>query len=127
MREQMRWLKNEDVRPVPGDGLDRVVAAHPNEAGDGRVDVVVRAGAGGPRVELQLLAWGRGIGWYPQRRIALDLKQAQALRRSLVRAERSLFPRQDDPQGSGGQIIPFPGAPRAELMEPSGPAGNEPL
>ncbi len=110
MREQVSWRRNDDIRSVPGDGPDCVVAAHPNEAGDGRVDVVVHPGVGGPRLELRLLAWGRGIGWYPLRRIALDPKQAQALRRSLVRAERYLRAPQGEAAGSGCRIIPFPGA-----------------
>ncbi len=118
MREPMRWEGNSAAWRAPADGGGRLVAAHPNEEGDGRVDVVVHAGAGGPRVELQLLSWGPGVGWYPVRRIALDPKQAQALRRSLLRAERYLTPRQEDSEGPGCQLIPFPMPPTAEEDEP---------
>ena len=89
MREQIRGHGNGAVWAVPQGGDDEVVAAHPNAEGDGRVDVVVVRGRGG-RLELRLLAWGRGVGWYSLRRIALDAQQAQALRRSLLRAERYL-------------------------------------
>ena len=64
MREQIRGHGNGAVWAVPQGGDDEVVAAHPNAEGDGRVDVVVVRGRGG-RLELRLLAWGRGVGWYP--------------------------------------------------------------
>ena len=65
MREQIRGHGNGAVWAVPQGGDDEVVAAHPNAEGDSRVDVVVVRGRGGPRLELRLLAWGRGVGWYP--------------------------------------------------------------
>jgi len=114
MIEQRRGRRDGAAQPAADTGSDHVVAAHPNEAGNGRVEVVVVAGAGAPRLELRLLAWGRSVGWYPLRRIALDAQQAQALRRSLLRAERYLGARDAGPEGSGCRIIPFPAPPAAE-------------
>jgi hypothetical protein len=108
MTGHLRGQGNGAASAAPAETSDRLVAAHQNKEGDGRVDIVVVTGAGGPRLELRLLAWGRGIGWYPLRRIGLDRKQALALRRSLVRAERYLGARKADAEGSACRIIPFP-------------------
>lgn len=110
MREHARWQESPAQCPSPEKGSERLVAAHPDGGGIGSVEVVVVPGAGGPRLELRLLAWGPGIGWYPLRRIVMDGRQARELRRSLAVAERYLHPRPPDADEPGCRIIPFSGA-----------------
>jgi len=57
-------------------------------------------------VELRLLAWGEGIGWYPQRTLPLPPELAH-LRALLRRAER-LTGRQRGAGEVGARVLPFP-------------------
>jgi hypothetical protein len=54
MREPVRGDGPGGVWPGPSAGGDRVIAAHPSEEGDARVEIVVVPGAGVPRLELRL-------------------------------------------------------------------------
>ena len=55
---------------------------------DEKLELLVRTtAAGAAEVELRLLAWGEGIGWYPQRTLPLPWDLA-LLRALLRRAER---------------------------------------
>jgi hypothetical protein len=68
---------------------------------------LVQDGASGPRVELRVLSWGTGLGWYRQHTLRLDRTAARALLHTFDRLqrrlERSTFP------ALGRQIIPSPG------------------
>lgn len=67
-----------------------------NEDGTTRLEVALVASQGKTRVELRLLGWGEGIGWYVQKRIQLDSLQIRALRGILGRGEgriKSFTPR----------------------------------
>lgn len=62
--------------------------------------------SGTVEVELRLLAWGEGIGWYTQKTLPLAPDQLGALRALLRRAERQARPRGGGPPAA--QIVPFP-------------------
>lgn len=69
---------------------------------------LIAPGEGAP-LEIRSLRWGRGVGWYAQKTIALDPAQAKmlidALRASVAVAAR---------KAGKGSVIPFPGtAPRS--------------
>lgn len=54
-------------------------------SGDGttRLEVALLASEGKTRLELRLLGWGEGIGWYIQKRIQLDPHQVRTLKQIL--------------------------------------------
>jgi hypothetical protein len=56
-----------------------------NEDGTTRLEVALLDFEGKTKLELRLLAWGEGIGWYIQRRIQLDTLQIGALKTILGR------------------------------------------
>ncbi|MBI2883871.1 MAG: hypothetical protein HYY11_08200 [Candidatus Methylomirabilis oxyfera] len=56
-----------------------------NEDGTTRLEVALLASEGNTKLELRLLGYGEGIGWYIQRRIQLDTLQIGALRAMLGR------------------------------------------
>lgn len=67
-----------------------------NEDGTTRLEVALLDSGGKTRLELRLLGWGEGIGWYVQKRIQLDPLQIRALRGILGRGEgrmKSFTPR----------------------------------
>ncbi|MBI3128656.1 MAG: hypothetical protein HYZ11_13715 [Candidatus Tectomicrobia bacterium] len=64
-----------------------------NQEGTERVDVVVVSGRGERALELRLMGWGQGLGWYVQKSIRLDRRQAAALRELL---------------GVAGALVPSP-------------------
>ncbi len=51
-----------------------------NEDGTERLDVALLACGSKTRVELRLLGWGEGIGWYIQKRMQLDPLQIRTLK-----------------------------------------------
>jgi hypothetical protein len=79
---------------------------------DGRRDteklelVCVEGDSGRGEVELRLLAWSEGIGWYRQRTLPLPADSAQ-LRILLRRAERRSASRARC-AGDPAKIVPFP-------------------
>lgn len=58
-----------------------------NEDGTTRLEVALVASQGKTRLELRLLGWGEGIGWYVQKRIQLDRLQIRALKQILGKGE----------------------------------------
>lgn len=77
--------------PQPGDKLELVFR---------------RSEADGAEIELRLLAWGEGIGWYPVRTIPLPQRLAE-LRVLLSRAER-VAARGHAQANTTGTVLPFP-------------------
>ncbi|MGH8056841.1 MAG: hypothetical protein ACREOH_06330 [Candidatus Entotheonellia bacterium] len=73
-----------------------------------KVEVVLsQAEDGTCEVKLILQSWGEGIGWYPQKTIALDLSQIGPLQRALGMAKG--FVREGQPQEAyGGAILILP-------------------
>lgn len=61
-----------------------------NEDGTTRLEVALIVSQGKTRIELRLLGWGEGIGWYVQKRIRLDPLQLRALKQIVGRGERRL-------------------------------------
>lgn len=62
-----------------------VLGGQCNEDETTRLEVVLVASGGNTRIDLRLLGWGEGIGWYVQRRIQLDTLQIRALKTMLGR------------------------------------------
>ncbi len=58
-----------------------------NEDGTTRLEVALLTSGNNTKVELRLLGWGEGIGWYIQKRIQLDRLQIRALKQILGRSE----------------------------------------
>src|SRR5574337_491294 len=58
-----------------------------NEDETTRIEGALVASEGKTRLELRLLGWGEGIGWYIQKRIQLDRLQIRALKQILGRGE----------------------------------------
>ena len=67
-----------------------------SEDGTRQLEVTLVPYRGTTRIELRLLGWGEGIGWYVQKSIQLDPLQIRALRGILGRREgrmKSFTPR----------------------------------
>lgn len=58
-----------------------------NEDETTRIEVVLVASRGQTRLELRLLGWGEGIGWYVLKSLQLDRLQIRALKQILGRGE----------------------------------------
>ncbi|NJD69237.1 MAG: hypothetical protein C3F12_03825 [Candidatus Methylomirabilota bacterium] len=56
-----------------------------NEDGTTRLEIALLASKGKTKLELRLLGYGEGIGWYIQKRIRLDPLQIRALKTILGR------------------------------------------
>ena len=79
---------------------------------DEKLELLVRTtAAGAAEVELRLLAWGEGIGWYPQR--TLPLPGDLALLRALLRRAERLSRRGAHAAGSA-RVVPLPTRLRAD-------------
>ena len=66
------------------DGRERTLGVMDGRELGEKLELVCReTGSGAVEVELRLLAWGEGVGWYPQRTLPLprDLAQLHALLR----------------------------------------------
>lgn len=91
-----------------------------NADGTDRLEVALVSLGGKTRLELRLLGWGEGIGWYVQKRVELDRLQIRALRGILGRGEgrmKSFTPRlkmtcnieeyaKENPQRSSVSVCP---------------------
>lgn len=56
-----------------------------NEEGTTRLEVALLTSGGKTKIELRLLGWGEGIGWYAQKRMQLDPRQISTLKAILGR------------------------------------------
>lgn len=78
--------------------------------------------SGAGEVQLRLLAWGEGIGWYCQRTLPLP-RDLACLRVLLRRAERFTRGRSARTE-AGARILPLP---RVGTWRPARPASASPL
>lgn len=81
-----QWIagKGESRRMALQEG-EFILGGQFNEDGTTRLEVALLASEGKTKLELRLLGWGEGIGWYIQRRIQLDALQIRALKTMLGR------------------------------------------
>lgn len=71
----------QGIKPAPRAASERQkVGELPSASNQSRVEVWTRTTEdGGSVLELVEYSWGSGVGWYPQKQMALDLQQAEAL------------------------------------------------
>ena len=82
-----------------------------------KIELVCQETDSGPEVQLRLLAWGEGIGWYSQRTLPLPSDLA-GLRALLRRAEH--LPRRQSPRADAlANILPFPERRSVRLSRPA--------
>lgn len=86
---------------------------------DEKLEVVYREGPdGAPEVALRQLAWGAGLGWYPQRTVPLPA-DLRALRALLRRAERRAARGRAHPAAARRTVVPLPDRAPAALARPA--------
>lgn len=87
MREE-HWMKGEGgSRRMALQEREFILGGQCNEDGTTRLEVALLDARGKTRVELRLLGWGEGIGWYVYKRIQLDPLQIRALKTILGRGD----------------------------------------
>ena len=72
---------------------------------------------GAVEIEFRLLAWGEGVGWYPQR--TLPLPADFVLVRALLRRAERLSRRQTLHGKGGASVLPFPTCNTADQVRPA--------
>lgn len=92
-----QWIagKGESRRMTLREG-EFILGGQFNEDETTRLEVALLSSVGKSKIELRLLGWGEGIGWYVQKSIQLDPLQIRALRGMLGRTEgrvKSFTPR----------------------------------
>ncbi|HWQ70118.1 MAG TPA: hypothetical protein VN494_09245 [Patescibacteria group bacterium] len=85
MRQEHRKAEEGESRRMALQEREFILGGQFNEDGTTRLEVALLASEGKTKLELRLLAWGEGIGWYIQRRIQLDTLQIGALKTMLGR------------------------------------------
>lgn len=73
---------------------------------------LTHAGSSEERLDLRLLSWGEGIGWYPQKTIALNCGEIEALQTVLKRAKALIRTNNRQKSNTGGELVPFPLRPK---------------
>lgn len=71
-----------------------------------KVEVVMEPS--GERLHIRLLSWGEGVGWYPQKTIALDHSELEAFQGLLNQAKLRSKIRRQTKTKLEGKVIPFP-------------------
>lgn len=100
-------------------GRERTLGVTGGRAPAEKLELICRESASGTvEIELRLLAWGEGVGWYPQRTLPLPGNLAQ-LRTLLRRAEA--VSRRGAARGTGARLLhfPLPDAGAAGLARPA--------
>ena len=116
-----QWIAGrEESRRMALQEGEFILGGQFNEDETTRLEVALVASRGKTRLELRLLGWGEGIGWYVQKSIQLDPLQIRALRGILGRVEgrvKSFAPRlkmtsniekcaKENPQRSSVSVCP---------------------
>jgi hypothetical protein len=79
-------MQNHDIErrmkrcATPSTADEHVLGSQTSEDGCERLEVALVRRGRQSRLELRVLGWGDGIGWYVQRRISLDPLQIRALK-----------------------------------------------
>jgi hypothetical protein len=83
-----------------------------------KLEVVCRiTGPGEPEVELRLLAWGEGVGWYRQRTLPLPADLSALL--CLLRRAKRLRGASRPPAVTRARVVAFPVAGRLATARPA--------
>ena len=73
---------------------------------------LTREGSTEEKLDLRLLSWGEGIGWYPQKTLALDCREIDALQTILNRAKALIKTKNRQKPRARGELVPFPLRPK---------------
>lgn len=68
---------------------------------------LIREEGSGERLDIRLFSWGEGIGWYPQKTIALDCREIDALQAMLNRAKALIHTKDRQKPSARGALVPF--------------------
>ena len=89
---------------------EKIIAAIPQDTPDHVLEVALTGDqAQGLSMELRILAWGNGLGWYRQHTVTLDSTSLQGLQRALSQIQG--YVRHSTPQRQSATVIPFPCVP----------------
>lgn len=92
-----QWIAGKgESRRMALQAREFILGGQFNEDGTTRLEVALLPSGGKSKIELRLLGWGEGIGWYVQKHFQLDPPQIRALRGILGRGEgrmKSFTPR----------------------------------
>jgi len=90
-------------------GMESVIGILEGRNESEKVEVhLVQRGSAEERLDLRLLSWGEGIGWYPQKTIALNSGEIDALQTILKRAKALIQTNNRENSKSLGELVPFP-------------------
>ncbi len=73
---------------------------------------LTQSGSAEERLDLRLLSWGEGIGWYPQKTITLHCGEIDALQTILKRAKALIQTNNRQVSNARGELVPFPLRPK---------------
>jgi hypothetical protein len=72
---------------------------------DEKIEVVLIEEAGRSGVEMRRMIWGKGIGWYPQKRFFVPMDQIKTIQHLLHQAEPLSRSRRKKAPASGGRFL----------------------
>jgi hypothetical protein len=85
MHQEHRMARDNGSRRIASQEKEFMLGGQFNEDGTTRLEVALLTAEDKTRLELRLLGWSEGIGWYVQRRIQLDPLQIRTLKAILGR------------------------------------------
>lgn len=85
MRQEHRKAEERGSRRMASQEREFILGGQFNEDGTTRLEVALLASEGKTKLELRLLGYGEGIGWYVQKSLQLDPLQIGALKTMLGR------------------------------------------
>ena len=89
--------------------MENIIGVIDGQSETEKVEILLeRNPVSGDRLHLRTLAWGEGIGWYPQKTIAFPCGQIATLQTILNQAGAILSTASRKAPSAKGQILPFP-------------------
>lgn len=72
---------------------------------DEKIEIVLIEEAGRSGVEMRRMVWGKGIGWYPQKRFFIPMDQIATVQHLLHQAEPLSRSRRKKAAARGGRLL----------------------
>lgn len=72
---------------------------------DEKIEIVLIEEAGRSGVEMRRMVWGKGIGWYPQKRFFIPIDQIATVQHLLHQAEPLSRPLKKKATPGGGRLL----------------------
>ncbi len=72
---------------------------------DEKIEIVLIEEAGRSGIEMRRMTWGKGIGWYPQKRFFIPIDQIPAVQQMLHQAEPLPRSRRKIKRAVGGRVL----------------------